>query len=321
MKMISFVIPMFNEEKNIGRLIDSVKRHAGHLEHEIITVDNGSKDKSVEVATQGGAKVFVRPKIRIGAMRNVGAAAAKGDVLVFLDADVFLKEPWGRNFPRTLELLKGNELIITGSWPCISDENPSWIEKYWVKPFISRNTTNFLSSAHFLMPKSLFDKIGGFDEALETDEDYELCMHGRRLGADIINNPDLTVMTIGYPKKLKNFFRRERWHSRSDFATFGKIRKSMPAMLALFHFVSLIMAVALAVAFRDPRWLLALAAGYLMLWMVFAYKRTRTFGLPFLVAIPMYAVYFTARVFSFFDMRFKRPPVIRSAEPGKLYGD
>lgn len=319
--MISFVIPMFNEEKNIGRLIDSVKRFVKDLEYEIVVVDNGSQDNSVAIATQGGAKVFVRPKIRIGAMRNVGAAAATGDVLVFLDADVFLKEGWGRNIPRTLELLERNELIITGSWPRISDEDPSWIEKYWFKPFLIRNTSSFLSSAHFLMRKSLFEKIGGFDESLETDEDYELCRQGRNLGAEIINNPDLEVMTIGYPKKLKNFFRRERWHSRSDFATLGNILKSKPAMLALFQFGALVLATALAAAFQDPRWLIGFVAGCLMLWMIFAYKRTRSFGLPFLVAIPMYSVYFTARAFSFFDMRFKRPPVIRSAEPGKLYGD
>lgn len=80
---ISFIIPTLNEEKNIAKCIVSAKKL---MPHEIIIVDGGSIDKTVEIAKSHGAKVIVGKKGR-GRQIKIGAQIAKGDVLFFLHGD------------------------------------------------------------------------------------------------------------------------------------------------------------------------------------------------------------------------------------------
>lgn len=87
--LISVVIPLYNKEKTIEQSLRSVLRQKG-CEFEVIVVDDGSTDNSVEQV-----KKINNPKIKLvsqpnggpGAARNTGAKAANGDWLVFLDAD------------------------------------------------------------------------------------------------------------------------------------------------------------------------------------------------------------------------------------------
>lgn len=85
--MISVVIPAFNEESTVGNCVAAVRGHP--LVDEIIVVDDGSSDRSAEVAAQAGATV-IRLEQNVGkAMAlDAGVRAARNDVLLFLDADV-----------------------------------------------------------------------------------------------------------------------------------------------------------------------------------------------------------------------------------------
>lgn len=319
--MISFVIPVFNEERNIGKVIDAARRVAADLDHEFIVVDNGSADASARIAREHGATVLERPGIRIGAMRNDGVAASKGDVLVFIDSDIFLKDGWRAAMAETRTALERDDRIITGSHPGIDTENPSWLETYWFSPFLARDKSNYLSSAHLIMSRTLFDRAGGFDPTLETNEDYDLCQRAIALGGRIVVNPALGVSTNGYPKKLKNFFRRERWHGRGDFASLANLLKSKPALVALGHPAGLGIAAVLDAALGLFAFIPLALAGLMGIWALMAWRRCGRLGKPFLVCIPVYGVYFIARVLACWDMVFKRPARVRNAVAGKQYGD
>lgn len=90
---ISVVVPAFNEERYLPRLLDSIDaarlRHpAGPAAVEVIVADNGSTDATARIAAARGCRtVAVRPR-RIGAVRNAGARAARGRILAFVDADM-----------------------------------------------------------------------------------------------------------------------------------------------------------------------------------------------------------------------------------------
>lgn len=318
--MVSFIIPVFNEEKNIGRVIDAARRVMAGLDHEFIVVDNGSKDASAKVAADHGATVLPRPGIRIGAMRNEGVAIARGDILVFIDSDIFLKPKWREAIAGTIERLRQDDGIITGCHPGIDDEAPSWLERYWFKPFLARDESNYLSSAHLIMAKSLFRRAGGFDAKLETNEDYDLCQRAIALGARIAVNPSLEVSTNGYPKKLKNFFRRERWHGRADFASLSNLFKSKPAMVAMYHPAGVAVFGAADLIMGTFIWTPGFLCVLLIIWTMLSLRRCGRPGLAFLVCIPVYAVYFIARVCACYDMIFKRPARVRNAVVGKQYG-
>ncbi|MGB9791114.1 MAG: PIG-L family deacetylase [Thermacetogeniaceae bacterium] len=84
---VSAVVPAYNEALTVGRIIEVLKKVP--LVDEIIVVDDGSKDGTAEVAERHGATVIRLPANRgKGAAMTAGARRAKGDVLLFLDADL-----------------------------------------------------------------------------------------------------------------------------------------------------------------------------------------------------------------------------------------
>ena len=88
--MLSIVIPTLNEEKYLPRLLDSIKNQ-DFYDYEIIVSDAESSDKTIEIAKKYGAKTLVYTTTKHpSAQRNEGAKIAKGELLLFLDADVVL---------------------------------------------------------------------------------------------------------------------------------------------------------------------------------------------------------------------------------------
>ena len=91
--MISLVIPTLNEEKNIGESLRSLKNQT-YRNFEIIIADGGSKDKTVEIARKYADRVIVYKGSGISEAKNRGVREAKGDILVFTDADTKFENDW-----------------------------------------------------------------------------------------------------------------------------------------------------------------------------------------------------------------------------------
>ena len=84
---LSVVIITYNEEANIGRTLESVMPLVRDGKGEIIIVDSGSTDRTVEIARAFGAKVFVEPWKGYAAQKNSAIEKATGDWILSLDAD------------------------------------------------------------------------------------------------------------------------------------------------------------------------------------------------------------------------------------------
>jgi len=84
---LSVVIITFNEEANIGRTLESLKPLVADGKGEIIVVDSGSTDRTVEIAKSYGAKVFVEEWKGYAAQKNSAIDKATGDWILSLDAD------------------------------------------------------------------------------------------------------------------------------------------------------------------------------------------------------------------------------------------
>lgn len=85
---ISVVIPTMNEEASVGRVIDEVRAALTGWDHEIIIVDTDSRDRTREIATAKGVRVVDEPRRGYGRAFRTGFAAATGDILATLDADL-----------------------------------------------------------------------------------------------------------------------------------------------------------------------------------------------------------------------------------------
>jgi len=102
---LSIVIITFNEEANLGRTLASVQPVVADGKGEIIVVDSGSTDHSVEIAKSFGAKVFVEEWKGFAAQKNSAIDKATGDWILSLDADEELDSPLQRALHELLDSL------------------------------------------------------------------------------------------------------------------------------------------------------------------------------------------------------------------------
>jgi glycosyltransferase involved in cell wall biosynthesis len=250
---LSFVIPAKNEERYIGATIDSIRRHCSHP-HEIVVVDNHSTDGTVSVAERLGATA-TRAIGSIGMLRNIGAAMATGDVLVFLDADVTLTSAWTKNIDDALRPILDGEPLVTGSH-CLPTDADNLLERYWFRALATDPRSTHVGSAHLIVGRARFLAVGGFEPLLATGEDYEFCTRAQGRGCTIRNDPRLEVIHHGFPTRLAGFMRREAWHGLGDLSSLAAFLGSRVA-LATVVFLGLHALVLLGVALGA--WLASLA--------------------------------------------------------------
>lgn len=256
---ISFVLPTFNEEKFLGATLTSILTFCpAELVGEILVVDHGSSDATPEIARQMARLVPASDAVTIGQLRNIGASKAKSEILIFLDADVRLTEGWRGSIGETIRLLEKERALVTGSRVGVS-ANPTWLERYWFEPMIYEASSH-ISTGHLIVRRDYFFEVGGFDETMETGEDYEFSQRAKQKGARLVRNQALTVSHEGYPKTLTDFIEREIWHGRGDAVSLKAVLESKVALLSI-AFIAMHAALAVDLVFilgSWPFWLVAI---------------------------------------------------------------
>src|SRR5262245_30179377 len=176
-RTISVIIPAHNEERYLRRTLDALKGQ-DYDWFEIIVVANGCTDCTAEVAKGRCNRLITLSQKSLGVARNLGARLAKGELLLFLDADTVLGPTALRNiahkFFRTHSAgtLKGRP----------DTERFKYRLVYWLKNFVHRSSLHRGSSGVILCWKRQFIYIGGFDEGLEVRENSELMHRLKRFG-------------------------------------------------------------------------------------------------------------------------------------------
>jgi glycosyltransferase involved in cell wall biosynthesis len=196
---ISVIIPAFNEEKFLGNCLLSLKEQ-DFKDFEIIVVDNNSTDKTREIAKQFGVILVPEKKQGVAFARNKGAKIAKGEILVFTDADTILPKNWLSRIKEEFE--RDKELIAFGG-SCQFYSGPisaRLASKFLLKPFLFLD--KFFSGGFNLMgcnmaiKKEAFFEVGGFNENLKLNEDVEISYRLRKMGK-VKFDPNFKVKTSG----------------------------------------------------------------------------------------------------------------------------
>jgi len=104
---ISIIIPTINEASNLPLLLSDLS--SIQKEGEIIIVDSGSEDKTIDIANIYGAKVFISKERNRGLQLDIGAKNSKGEWLIFLHADTRLTHDW---FTKIKSVLKVDKNFI-----------------------------------------------------------------------------------------------------------------------------------------------------------------------------------------------------------------
>jgi glycosyltransferase involved in cell wall biosynthesis len=204
----SVIIPTYNEERFIRRCLDSIRDQRVAADRvEIVVVDNGSTDQTLTICQEYTDRILSHPELRVGAMRNRGAASATGQVLAFLDADCIADAGW----LAAADALLSEKSCVTGdSYDIPSD--PHWIERAWfAQEHRGRRATHLIPAGNMIVPRELFLRLGGFNEQIVTGEDAEFCQRAAQI-VPVIADDSLRVVHLGNPKTLKKFVTREMWH-------------------------------------------------------------------------------------------------------------
>jgi glycosyltransferase involved in cell wall biosynthesis len=177
--MISIVIPTLNEEKYLPRLLQSLEDQTW-ADFEIIVADAGSRDTTREQAAAYGCQVVQGGRIAQG--RNAGARQARGEFILFLDADVtvpsaFLEELLGKVRKKKLLVASG---FITPDSRKIFDRIMVVTSNWW--HFAIQCFYPHASGFYILARKSLHEEMGGFDEELFLTEDHDYVIRAARYG-------------------------------------------------------------------------------------------------------------------------------------------
>lgn len=228
--MISVIIPTLNEEKTIGETIRELKKSLVGFDSEIIVSDGGSKDSTARAAESLGARVFVDDNPgTIARGRNMGAKQARGEFLVFMDADVLIpnNKPF---FSVLIEKFKSkNKLVAATAGVRVIDSLETSADRIIFSLLnlfhrVANNVFNFGRAAgEFQMIRSeAFRKVGGYREDLAASEDYDMFLRLSRIGKTryvsglTVYHTGRRAHKIGWPKLLWE------WSRNAFMVTFFK---------------------------------------------------------------------------------------------------
>ncbi len=223
--MISFIIPTLNEESVLEKTLVSLREY--HGPHEVIVSDGRSTDATQDIARRLADRLIVYQGTKrqtIGQGRNDGAAVARGEFLVFLDADTVIPSP--DDFFRTaLERFAADQrlvgfivhLRVAPSAATLADRIIFFVGD--CVHFLYNNVLHIgASPGDFQMVRtSAFRRVGGFNESLVAGEDHELFRRLARIGRTrfewslSVYHSGRRAHRIGWPRLLAEWFANTLW--------------------------------------------------------------------------------------------------------------
>lgn len=208
--LISIVVPAFNEEQLITPCLEAIDaaltaNSDRDFTAEVIVVDNNSSDDTAALARRAGARVVFEPVNQIARARNAGAAEAKGDWLLFVDADSRLSAELLEDIFR---LIEGGRSVGCGT-AMRMDGIPWWAQATLQSWNGLSRQLRWAAGALLLCRADAFNDVGGFNQKLYAGEEIELSRRlkkwGRPRSLEFVILRDHPLATSGRKAHLYTF--------------------------------------------------------------------------------------------------------------------
>ncbi len=234
---VAVVIPARNEAANIPACLAAIAAQdypTGLVS--VVVMDNGSTDRTRELAEQSGAVVLEDVTSTIAGLRNRGATVHGGEVLAFIDADMIPSSTW---LKEAVPVLREDRVGAVGGMLNIPAD-VGWVERAWC---VNRQTKpekaefGWLPSGNLFINRAAFEAIGGFDAQLTTCEDIDICARLREAGYKLMFVKKASVVHTGESKSARAMFRKELWRGKNSIGRLPVIVKNpreMPSILLPF---------------------------------------------------------------------------------------
>jgi glycosyltransferase involved in cell wall biosynthesis len=178
--MISIIVPTYNEENFLPKLLRSIKRQT-YRNKEVIVADAKSSDKTREIAEFYGARVVEGGPVAVG--RNNGAEKSKGDILFFLDADVIFSDAsflWV-----AVQEFERRHLDIATCLPIpISAKkiDHAFHDFFNIYTKLLGALMPHAPGFCIMVRRDIHNRIGGFDEKIKLAEDHDYASQAVKFG-------------------------------------------------------------------------------------------------------------------------------------------
>lgn len=206
--LVSIIIPCFNAQDHIARAIDSALGQS-YPNKEVIVVDDGSTDRSLEVIKSYEGVLQWRSGGNNGACaaRNAGIELAKGQFVQFLDADDFLlKEKISCQVPHAQVIGPGSLSICLGR----TDAGDRYLDWQYARAYApERHPVDFalngiLQTSAPLHRRELLQKVGGFDVNLPCAQEFDLHLRLVCMGLKLSQVPDVLYVVCRQPYSVSS---------------------------------------------------------------------------------------------------------------------
>lgn len=218
---LSVVMPVRNQAHLVLDQLDALARQDAEPGWELVVVDNASSDATVKaVESRAGSFDELRLVHAAGAAgpahaRNVGVAAARGDVLLFCDADDIVGDGWLAAMSSAFE-----EGAVMAAGPL---DSMSLNSEFWWRqrrdpqahgPQHQGKRPPNAAGANFAVHRDVFEAVGGFDESLTNFSDTDFCWRAGDSGFELAWVPD-AVVRYRYRDTVRDVFSQAASYARA----------------------------------------------------------------------------------------------------------
>jgi len=250
---VSVIIPVYNEEKCIKECVSSLLKQNINIA-EIIIVDDGSTDNSVQICRKLKLSLFHQDHRGPGAARNLGAKSARGNILIFIDADMTFEQDY---IERLAAPIIGGEAVAT----CHYNERVANWENPWARCQTWFSGLPDMMRQPFAIPpyeevyravrKDFFINSGGFVEGEGRGDDSSIA-RATGVYAKMVPNAICYHRNVS---SLGELFKEAVWHGRNiSVNKKNRIRRCLFVLLTQKNpFLQFLRGLTLAIVKKEPR--------------------------------------------------------------------
>ena len=223
---ITVVVCAYNEEQRIGDCLESLAR-LDYPGLQVLVCDDGSTDRTLELAQGSPFEVLALPHGGLSAARNAGLAAAKGDIIAYLDADAACHREWPYHLALAFEV---HGVVVAGG-PNLPFPDTGLVERAValspgnpVEVLVGDDRGEHVPGCNLAVRRSALQGIGGFDTAYTAaGDDVDVCWRLLDLGGQVAFCP---AAQVHHHRRdtVRRYLRQQSGYGRAERMLMGQHR-------------------------------------------------------------------------------------------------